>query len=215
LFPYTVRISTPAPPPPREPPAPRLRTYEDASRLPSRIRYIGNSIKHVRIGEKMYATMKRLRVPRVVAVACWSSTDWPSVLDSAGARPDHNTEIDGFWLPRQPRWIHLSPRQCSDIQALISSRAINGQRAYALATALHERVHAQGIRNEAQTNCYSVQLVYEFARELNFVHTRAMRLEQLGVRKTRSVAPRGYWDARRCRDGAAWDLYPQFRNIDY
>jgi hypothetical protein len=92
---------------------------------------------------------------------------------------------------------------------------MNGQRAYALATALHERVHAEGVRNEAQTNCYAVQLIYEFARELNFVHTKAMRLEQLGVRKTRSTAPRRYWSSTHCRDGGRWDIYPEFRNLDY
>jgi hypothetical protein len=173
-------------------------------------------VKHARIGEKMYATMKRLGAPRVVATACWSEYDWPSVLESIGERPTHgDVSIAGFWLRAQPRWIHLSPRQCRDIQALISTRAMNGQRAYALATALHERIHAEGVRHEAETNCYSVQLIYEFARELNFVHTKAMRLEQLAVRKTRAVAPRGYWDSRRCRDGATWDLYPEFRNLNY
>ena len=123
--------------------------------------------------------------------------------------------LSGFWLRIQPRWIHVAPKQCADVQASITARASNGQRAYALTTVLHERVHADGFGNEAQTECFAVQLVYDFARELNFVHTKALRLEQLAVRKSRAVAPRGYWDARRCRDGGAWDLFDEFRNLDY
>lgn len=211
LLTYTL---TQAPPPPPPPPTPKPRTWEDAPRLPSRIRYVGNSIKHVRLGENLYATMKKLGIPRVVAVACWSKSDWPSVAESAGVDGNPNL-LSGFWIPLQPRWVHVAPKQCSDVQALMLTRALNGQRAYALGTVLHERVHAQVRLSEAQTECYAVQLIYGFARELNFVHSKALRLEQLGVRKSRALAPRAYWDARRCRDSAAWDLYPEFRNLDY
>jgi hypothetical protein len=98
----------------------------------------------------------------------------------------------------------------------MSDRQPNGQRAYALSTVLHERIHAQGISHEALTECYAIQLVYDFARELNFVHTKAIRLEQLAVRKSKAVF-RGtrYYDPARCRDGGLWDLYPEFRNLDY
>jgi len=211
---YTYTLTQgPAQPPP--PPPVRPKTFQDASGLPQRIKFVGTSIKHVRLGEKMYQASKRLGVPRVVSVACWSKTDWTPVLKSAGGLGEPGTVTAGFFRRDQPRWLHIAPKQCADVQALISTRAINGQRAYALATVLHERVHAQGVSNEAQTNCYGVQLVFEFARELNFVLTKALRLEQLAVRKSRAVAPRGYWDPARCRDGGAWDIFPEFRNLDY
>lgn len=216
VYTYTV---TQAPPPPNPPPGtppnpPRTKTFEDAPRLPSRIRYIGQSIKHVRLGEKLYSTMKRLGAPRVVAVACWSRSDWSSVLDSATFQA--NDRIDGFWLGQQPRWVHLSPKQCTDVQGLMSDRQANGQRAYALSTVLHERIHAQGIRIEAQAECFANQLVYDFARELNFVHTKAIRLEQLAVRKSNAqFTGTIYRNSAKCRDGGAWDLYPEFRNLDY
>ena len=101
------------------------------------------------------------------------------------------------------------------MQALMTSRQTNGQRAYALGTVLHERLHAHGIENEAMTECFAVQLVYDFARTLGFPHRKAMRLEQLAVRKSRALAPRAYWDSRRCRDGGEWDLFDEFRNLDY
>ena len=219
---YTYTFTgTPPPPPPPPPTPPRTRTYEDASKLPPRIRYVGNSIKHIRLGEKLYDTMAQLaregkiRVQRVVGVACWSTADWPSVVQSAEI--DVNPRrLAGFWLRRQPRWVHIAPKQCSDVQALMLTRQLNGQRAYALATVLHERVHAEiGGGEEDEVNCHGIQLVYDFARELNFPVTRALRLEQLAVRKSRQLAPRGYWNATKCRDGGAWDLYPEFRNLNY
>lgn len=210
FYQYDVRVGSP--PPPNPPPPMGGRTYEDAGHLPSRIRYVGTSIKHVRLGEKLYSTMKRLGIPRVVAIACWSKADWPSVLRSVGAKAQDR--IDGFWLSYQSRWVHLSPKQCSDVQGLMSDRQPNGQRAYALSTVLHERIHAQDIPIEAQAECYSVQLVYEFARELNFVPAKAVRLMELAVRKSNATfTGTRYRDPRRCRDGGAWDLYPGFPNL--
>lgn len=213
---YTYTLTQgPAPPPSPPPPRPEPKTYLDAPRLSSRIKYVGKSIKHVRLGEKLYETMKRLGSPRVVAVACWSKSDWPPVLASAGGLGEPGIVTAGFFRSDQPRWLHIAPKQCSDVQGLINTRQPNGQRAYALATVLHERVHAQVDVSEAQTNCYGVQLVYWWARELNFVDRLALRLEQLAVRKARAVAPRGYWDSARCRDGGRWDIFPEYRNLDY
>ncbi len=205
----------PQPPGPQPPvPQPQPKSYNDAPSLPARIAFAGDSIKHVRLGQNLYDTMKKLGLPRVVQVACWSAADWPTVLTSAGidVRP---ALVSAFWLPRQARWIHVAPKRCGDVQGLLKTRASSGQRAYALAAVMHERVHAEGFRNEAHTNCLAVQLVYEFARELNFGHAQAFRLEQLAVRKTRAVAPSGYWNDRRCRDGGLWDLYPTLRNLRY
>jgi hypothetical protein len=82
-----------------------------------------------------------------------------------------------------------------------------------LAVVLHETDHAYGQENEAHANCDAVQLVYFFARQLNFVPTLALRLAELAVRKVRATAPPGYWDAKRCRDGGARDLIPNYRNL--
>ena len=169
---YKLTLPTPPPPPPEPEPKPETRSWRDAPGLPSRIRYTGASIKHVRLGENLYKTLKRLGSPRVVAVACWSKADWPGVLESStGGSDDPDSVTVAFWLPRQPRWLHISPKQCADVQGLMTDRRLNEQRAYALATVLHERVHADGYRNESQTNCYAVQLVYSFARELSALPT--------------------------------------------
>ena len=57
--------------------------------------------------------------------------------------------------------------------------------------------------------------VYDFALELNFVRTKALRLKQLAVWKSNQVFTTEFRDRRRCRDGGEWDLFPQFRNLDY
>jgi hypothetical protein len=202
---WTYRLT---PPPPQ--------SLEDASTLPKRERYAGASIRHVRLGSAIYETMKVAGGGRQLQVACWSKTDWPSVVASMGGTiSTKRTILVGFWHPRQPRFLHLSPKACTDVQALIATRKSNGQRAAAAAVALHETAHMYGVRNEAQANCYGVQLVYYLARELRFPRSGALRLERLAVRKVRSSAPRGYWDRARCRDGGEWDLDDGTRNLDY
>jgi hypothetical protein len=200
---YTYRLANaPAPPPTPSPPA---RTFRDAPSLPRRAAFAGASIEHARLGRSLDRATRRLRVPRAVAVACWSRADWPSVARSAGL----GAASASFWLPRQPRWLHVGPAPCGDVQALMSSRKAKARHAQALARVMHERVQAEGVGREAQAECYGVQLVYEFARGLGLAHAPALRLEELAVRSAR----RGSWDARRCRDGGAWDLYRGFTNL--
>ena len=71
------------------------------------------------------------------------------------------------------------------------------------------------VRREAEANCYAVQLVYYMSRVLKLTPGNALRMERLAVRTTRASAPRGYWDSQRCRDGGAWDLDDEDRNLDY
>lgn len=197
----------PSPPPPPPPPPPPAKTYKSAPNLPSAIRYTGRSIKHVGVTTRVLATMKAIGLHRVLAVACWSTDDWPSVLDSApGPAPPPGAVIEGFWFGIQPRWVHLSPTVCSNLQHLIDSRVPNGPRADAAVTVLHETTHAYGIKVEAQANCYAVQLVPVFARQLHLTVLRVNYLFQLALRRTQALAPRGYWDSTRCRAGGAWDL---------
>jgi hypothetical protein len=204
---WTYRLTPPPPPP---------TSLEDASTLPKRERYAGVSIRHARLASAIYETMKVAGGGRQLQVACWSKTDWPSVVASTGGTiSTRRTVLVGFWHPKQPRFLHLSPKACADVQALIATRKSNGQRAAAAAVALHETAHMYGVRNEAQANCYGVQLVYYLARELRFPRSAALRLERLAVRKIRSSAPRGYWDSAHCSDGGEWDLDGGQRNLDY
>ena len=197
-------------------PSPLAKSLDDGPTLPRRDRYAGASVRHARLAAAIYQTMKVAGGGRQLQAACWSKLDWPSVIANMGGTiSTPHAVLVGFWHPKQPRFLHLSPKACSDIQALVATRKSNGQRAAAAAVALHETAHMYGVRNEAQANCYGVQLVYHLARELRFSKSAAIRLERLAVRKIRASAPRGYWDRSRCRDEGIWDLDDGTRNLDY
>jgi hypothetical protein len=78
---------------------------------------------------------------------------------------------------------------------------------------IHETLHAYGVINEAQTNCFAVQLVPVFGRNLGLGVKRANYLGTLARNYVRKYSPPGYWNAGRCRDGSAWDLFPGTSNL--
>jgi hypothetical protein len=203
----------PTPPPVKDPPidphkSVSTKTIAAAATLPSSVVFNGRrSIKHITLTRLVYRTMKQLGAPRQLAFACWNQADWISVLAAEGAEPTRgHTELLGFWLGRQPRWLHLAPGICTDVQGLLSSKQPNARRAGALATVIHETLHAYGVVNEAQTNCWAVQLVSTFGRNLGLSTKRAGYLGTLAHNYVRKYAPPGYWDRARCRPGGAWDL---------
>ncbi len=205
----------PTPPPSPPAPAPVEKTYESADALPSSQTFDGSrSIKHTGLGSLVYRTMKRAASPRLLAVACWSNTDYDSVAASVGISIESDDfEVSGFWLGRQPRWLHLAPWICDAVQPLLDTRRPNGRRAGALAVVFHEALHAYGIRNEALANCYAVQLVPFAGRNLGMTASRADYLRKLALNFIRRTAPPDYWDASRCRDGGAWDMLPRVANL--
>ena len=206
-----------AAPPPADPPKPppphtgvSTKTVASAATLPGGTVFNGRrSIKHTTLTRLVYRTMNQLGLPRQLAFACWNRADWVSVLAAEGAEPERGlTTLLGFWLGRQPRWLHLAPQVCTDVQGLLATKRPNARRAGALSTVIHETLHAYGIANEAQTNCFAVQLVPVFGINLGMSPTRAGYLGTLARNYVRKWAPQGYWNGARCRDGGAWDLLP-------
>jgi hypothetical protein len=217
----TPAAPTPAATPPAKKPAstPTARvstkTYESAATLPTANRYTGaRSIKHQRLTDVIYETMKALRLPRVLAIGCWSDFDFDAVARSADfvAHGD-NTVLAGFWLGKQPRWLHLAPSVCGGIQGLLDTRQPSAARAFGLTVALHETLHAYGIVNEAQTNCFAVQLVPFAGHFIGMTPKSGDYLRRLAINVTRRTAPPGYWKHSRCRDGGDWDLLPKAANL--
>ena len=206
------------PPPPsvEDPQTPvSTKTIAAAAALPSSTAFNGRrSVKHVTLTRLVYHTMKKLGYPRQLAFACWNRADWLSVLAAEGTEPRRGTsELLGFWLGRQPRWLHLAPGICTDVQGLLSSKQPNARRAGALSTVIHETLHAYGVVNEAQTNCMAVQLVPVFGWNLGLSAKRADYLGTLARNYVRKYAPVGYWNSGSCRDDGRWDLFPTFRNL--
>jgi hypothetical protein len=190
------------------------KTVASAAVLPGSILFNGKrSIKHTRLTQLVYRTMKEFGLPRQLAFACWNTADWISVLAAEGDEPTvGSSQILGFWLGRQPRWLHLAPGVCADVQGLLTTRKPNARRAGALATVIHETLHAYGVRNEAQTNCWAVQLVPYFGLNLGLRRAQTEYLGTLARNYVRRYAPAGYWNSSHCRDGGAWDLFT-WRNL--
>jgi hypothetical protein len=224
-FSLVQQAAPPQPPPVEEPPVeepppadPHARvsskTVEAAATLPSSVLFNGTrSVKHTTLTRLVYKTMRRLNLPRSLAFACWNRADWLSVLAAEDAEPTRGgSTLLGFWQPRQPRWLHLAPGVCTDVQGLLSSKKPNARRAGALATVIHETLHAYGVINEAQTNCWAVQLVPFFGLNLGMSVARSDYLGTLARNYVRARAPAGYWNAGRCRDNGAWDLFT-WRNL--
>ena len=186
------------------------KTVGSAATLPGSSRYNGSrSIKHTVLTTLVYRTMKSLGMPRQLAFACWNRSDWLSVLAAEGTTPTRgDSMLLGFWLGRQPRWLHLAPSVCADVQGLLSSKRPNAPRAGALSTVIHETLHAYGLRNEAQTNCFAVQLVPIFGVNMGMPRSRATYMGTLARNFVRMYAPSGYWNRLNCRDGGVWDLFP-------
>ena len=189
------------------------RTTASAARLRSASRYEGVSVKHTRLTRLVYRLMRQLGAPRRLAIACWSASDWESAVAVEIGMPARGATTLAFWIRLQPRWLHLSPHVCRDVQALLDSSVPSGRRASALSTVLHEALHAHGLRNEAQTNCYAVQLVPLAGRSLHMRNGRADYLGKLALRYDRSHAPPGYWNASSCRDDGLWDLRRERANL--
>ena len=211
------------PPPVEEPPVVppvdphagvSTKTVAAAATLPSSVLFTGSrSIKHTTLTRLVYKTMKRFGLPRSLAFACWNRLDWVSVLAAEGAEPTSGgSSIHGFWQSAQPRWLHLAPGVCADVQGLLSTKKPNARRAGALTTVIHETLHAYGVQNEAQTNCWAVQLVPYFGVNLGMTRARSDYLGTLARNYVRARSPANYWHAGHCRDGGAWDLFP-WRNL--
>jgi hypothetical protein len=215
--PFSFTLTAVQPPPSEEDPHEGVssKTVESAATLPGATVFDGaRSIKHTKLTQLVYRTMKEFGLPRSLAFACWSPTDWLAVLAAEGAEPTNGSSVLlGFWLRRQPRWLHLAPRVCTDVQALLTSRLPNARRAGALSTVIHETLHAYGVENEAMTNCFAVQLVPHFGLNLGMSRPRALYLGTLARNYVRGRSPSGYWNGARCRESGEWDLFPDYRNF--
>ncbi|MER3411382.1 MAG: hypothetical protein C4305_03020, partial [Thermoleophilia bacterium] len=164
-------------------------------------------MRHRQLTRIVYRIMKAVvSRPRMLAVACWTGADYRSVRASVGGDVvEHGAVVVAvFWLRRQPRWLHLSPWACRDAQQLLDGGSPTGRRASSLATVLHEAIHACGLEDEAQVNCYAVQLVPAAARLMGLSPARADYLGLLALNYTRRTAPPGCWNALACRDGGEW-----------
>jgi hypothetical protein len=176
-----------------------------APRLPSSAHYTGKSVKQTRLSNAAYALSKLIGEPKSVAVACWSMPDWENI---SGDNPESGYTILGFWAPAMPHWLQLSPGICHTMETLLYKRPAfpNRYTANAVDTLTHEMVHALGVRNEAATECFAMQLSWVTAESLGVPAHYAYSLSRLTLANY-GLHPPLYINRSACRENGAWDLF--------
>lgn len=178
----------------------------DANQLQRSAHFTGRSIDQTRLASASYWITKAAGRPKMLGVACWNSTDWPGISGDSG---DSYYSTLGFYDPAMPHWIHLSPTVCRGIETLLYHRPIYPNRiiANAVDTVTHEMIHALGITNEAQTECYAMQVSIVMALRLGVPLQYSQQLAHLTLANY-FLHPPEYVDTVRCREGGVWDLQP-------
>jgi hypothetical protein len=144
---------------------------------------------------------------------CWSFGDWASLNAEVNALYHHGTERAAGFANIGADSIELDPYTCTTL-ALLQARALdNDYRQYALSfaesvdTLAHEATHARGIDNEAETECYAIQLVPQTSALLD-LPPKIGRLFANAMWHAYPHEPKGYATTR-CRDGGPLDLHPR------
>jgi hypothetical protein len=181
------------------------RRATDAAYLPASAHFTGRSIHQTRLSLVAYSLSKVLGLPKSMAVACWSDSDWQSV---SGAGSDGIYTTLGFYWPVMPHWVQLSPTVCRALETLIYHRPQYPNRftANAAETLTHEMMHALGIRSEPLAECFGMQLTILLAVKLGVPYWYADRLAHLNL-ENYSRRPPNYIDRTNCREDGAWDLF--------
>ena len=163
------------------------------------------SIKQTRLTQAAYALSKLIGMPKSIDVACWDSRDWENI---SGDNPESAYSIFGLWYSGLPHWVNLSPSICHTFETLIYHRPkyANVYTANALDTLTHEMIHAIGIRSEAMTECFAMQLNFVTGWKMGLPIQYAENLDRLSLHNY-FKHPARYIDTTRCREGGAWDLF--------
>lgn len=173
--------------------------------LPSSSHFIGRSVKQTRLSKAAYGLSKLIGAPKTVAVACWGTADWEAI---SGDNPENFYSVLGFWTPSMPHWLELSPRICNAMETLVYKRPRFANRftANAVDTLTHEMIHALGVRNEAATECFAMQLSWVSAENLGVPAGYAYSLSRLTLANY-PFHPPSYVNRAECREDGAWDLF--------
>jgi hypothetical protein len=186
-------------------PKPKTHDVTFAPELPSSAHYTGKSVKQTRLSKAAYGLSKVLGVPKSIAVACWSEPDWENI---SGENPESGYTILGFHIWAMPHWVDLSPGICRTFETLLYHRPkyANVVTANALDTLTHEMIHALGVHDEAETECFAMQLSFVTGVQLGLPLNYAENLDRLSLRNYFDHPP-NYVDTNDCREGGAWDLF--------
>lgn len=138
---------------------------------------------------------------REVPIICWSTEDWG----------EHS--YSGYTSHR-PLRIHLSPDVCEGLTRLAYRHLpVRDEEAKTLAFAVllltHEAVHARGYTNEAQAECYGMQLMPAAGEMLGATPGEAQRLASLYWQHWYPKHKDTAYHSDACRNNGGLDLWPE------
>jgi hypothetical protein len=191
----------------------RVHDLDYAPALASSPHFTGRSVKQTKLSQAAYSLSKAIGAPKSIAVACWSEIDWENI---SGDNPESAYSTLGFWKPTMPHWLHLSPGICRTMETLIYKRPQFANRftANAVDTLTHEMLHGLGVRNEAQTECYAMQLNWVTANRLGVPLRYSYSLSRLSLGNY-GFHPPAYQDRSACREDGIWDLFKRVPSLPW
>jgi hypothetical protein len=175
---------------------PRIAHASDASRVQTKYSAVAIALEDV-----------------AVEIRCWSAADWPKIVKESAdysVEPADPGNEYGFVLTEER--ANLSPDTCRLLDDLTYRGAHpTGKRELALAQAVvtlaHETQHVAGVGDEAEAECYAMQLARETASRLGASDDYADELASRFWRELYRRRPPDYRSPN-CRNGGALDVYP-------
>jgi hypothetical protein len=143
-------------------------------------------------------------------VRCWSTDDWPDVLEELSAYWDTGTHgVLGFASPDLVR-INLSPKICESLDELLYDRPedLDEDHALAVLALTHEAMHVAWVDDEAEATCFGLQEVEETAVRIGLSKADAAALAELAWTDAYHELGDEYRSVE-CADGRSLDVNPE------
>jgi hypothetical protein len=163
--------------------------------------------------DPLYSSIATQLARRAVGVYCWNAADWNTLHVRRREQSGEGlTWILGYVPHANPGEINLAPEICNRLDGLAYRKLRPRGKARidfaeAVDTLAHEAMHSRGVTDEAETECYSLQLIDFTAMRLgtNLAYARDMSRQAWSV--LYPSIPSEY-QTPDCYDDGPLDLYP-------
>ena len=129
--------------------------------------------------------------------------------DESGERVGFVQHTDGV-AEVGGRIAYLTPDRCQELYRLAFDGETTGGTGRGIAVLAHEAWHLQGVRDEAETECYALQSGVELGERLGLSAERARQLMRRALAENQGGGTNlEYRVGPECRDGGRLDLHPE------
>jgi hypothetical protein len=129
--------------------------------------------------------------------------------DESGERVGFIQHTDGV-AEVGGRVAYLAPDRCLELYRLAFEGETTGGTGRGIAVLAHEAWHLQGVRDEAETECYALQSGVELGQRLGLARSEAERLMRRALAENQGGGTNlEYRVGPDCRDGGRLDLDPE------